>query len=80
MTKQQLEALAQTLMGLAKAFVPGDAGIIAGVVEVATDLNNAIHDIKNQSDANAQEVWNNVRTNAADAVEKFEASVKKAGG
>jgi len=75
MTAQQIEALGMELLGIAKVFDPRDAAIISLVVEAGTKLNTVIHDIRNQTDANAQAVWDEVSANYGSAVDAFDKSV-----
>jgi len=73
-TAEQIEDIANQLADVAAIFDPADAAAIKALLLVGTQLNKAINDIKNQTDANAQAVWDNVRTNYSDAVSAFEES------
>lgn len=75
MTGQQIEALGVQLLGIAKVFDPKDAAIITLVLEAGTQLNSVIHNIRTQTEANAQTVWDEVSTNFGNAVADFDKSV-----
>lgn len=78
LTKEQIEQIASTLTALAGTFAPDNAKSIVQLIAIATQLNNVIDSIKNQTEETKAEVWAEVRSNYADAVAEFEASVKPA--
>jgi hypothetical protein len=76
-TKAQLTALGEQLIVLAATFSPKNAEAIESLVKVGTQLNNVIHDIRDQTDEDAQAVWETVKTNAEDAIAEYQASVEQ---
>lgn len=76
MTKEQIEQLAAALGLLANTFSPDNAKAVVQLIGIATQLNNAIDAIKNQTPENEAAVWHEVSENYSDAVSAFEASMK----
>jgi len=74
LTKEQIEQIAATLAALAASFSPKNAQAVAQLIGIATQLNSMIHAISNQTEEDTAEVWEQVRTNYADAVAAFNAS------
>lgn len=73
-TGEQIAEIGDKILDVATIFDPADAAAIKALLEAGTQLNNMIQKIKNQSDANRQAVWDDVRTNYSDAVAAFEES------
>lgn len=75
-TAEQIEDLGKKLVQIAAIFNPESALVIGGVVEAASELNTIVREIRSQSEANAPEVWNQVRKDYGDALNAFNASVQ----
>lgn len=51
LTQAQIDALATTVEGIAIAFAPAEAAMVATVVKLATTLNNIVHSIRTNDPA-----------------------------
>jgi len=67
--------IAQQLAAVAGVFSPQNAAAIALLTQTATSLNTLVQQIRTQSDANAQQVWQRVEAKFEASVLAFEASV-----
>lgn len=77
MDANALKDLALKLLGVAGIFDPRDAAILKLLVETFQELHVVMKDIRNQTEANAPEVWAGVRDDFKDAVAAFEAGVEE---
>jgi hypothetical protein len=74
-TAAQLLIFAEALVDLAQKFDPKDAESIRDVIDAGSDLNGLIKDIRDQTQENAQEVWDKVRTDYSENLARFQASL-----
>lgn len=73
-TAEQLAAIARQLAEIAATFNPGAAASVIGVIEVGTELNNLIKDIRTQENGQEAAVWNEVRNDYQESLDAFNAA------
>ena len=73
-TPEQVNQVAQQLAAVAGIFSPQNAAAIALLTQTATMLNTLVQQVRTQTDATAQKVWNQVNTDFKASVQAFEAS------
>jgi hypothetical protein len=76
---EQMEEIGATLVDLASIFSPKNAAALKGLVMAATQLNNMISSIRNQTDATSEAVWDEVRADYRESVAAFKASMERNG-
>lgn len=76
-TAEQVAAAAQQLAAVAGVFSPQNAAALALLVQTVTGLNILIQQIRAQTDANKNEVWQQVETKFEASVLAFEASTQR---
>lgn len=74
-TQQRIDAIVQVLSILSASFIPGNAAAIAALLQAGSKLNRLVQQIRDQTEADSPEVWDEVREHYLNAVEDFEASV-----
>lgn len=70
----KIKAIVTVLEAAAAIYAPGSAPAVAALLNAATQLNGLIGEIRSQTDADAQAVWDKVRTDYSDALAEFESS------
>jgi hypothetical protein len=75
MTREQIEALARQLAGVAAIFAPGHAAAVGGLLTAATELNAILRQIREEDPA----TWAVVQRDFNAALAGFEASVQRQG-
>jgi hypothetical protein len=73
---EEIAQIAQALAAVAGVFSPANAASIALLVQAGTQVNLLIQRVRNQTEAEAQKVWEEVRTDWKASVASFEASQK----
>lgn len=73
-TAEQLAAIARQLAEIAAVFNPGAAASVIAVVEVGTELNNLIKDIRTQENGQESQVWAEVRDDYQESLDAFNAA------
>jgi len=77
---QKVESIAEALLAVVTQFIPGaniaqDAQLIRELLHAGAALNGLLAEIRNQNDANAQEVWEKVAADFQGAVDAFDESI-----
>lgn len=73
-TAEQIAAIARQLAEIAAVFNPGAAASVVAVIEVGTELNNLIKDIRLQENGQEAAVWAEVRDDYAESLDAFNAA------
>lgn len=73
-TAEQIAAIARQLAEIAAVFNPSAAQSVVAVIEVGTELNDLIKNIRTQENGQESAVWAEVRDDYQDSLNAFNAA------